>query len=229
MEIEYTPEEYLYNIIKYLDNKDGKNLMICCKSHYANMKIYYRNREFEIKELEKIPEEGKREITRVRGVREIKGIEKYKKLKKIEFDWEYNKELEGIPESVEEIELGFKFNKTIEELPEKIKKIKLGLTYKRRITKLPRELEILKLGYLYNEPLEIRGLKKLKKITVRGFFNQSLEGLPESVEEIKLSEHYRKKIKKLPKKIKKIKLHEGQEKLIEERERRRIKIEYIKY
>ena len=92
-----------------------------------------------------------------------------------------------------EIEFNFEFNKTIEYLPENVTIILLNDQYN--------QVEDIRFGSDFNHSIDNLP-NGLKLVQFGAHFNQSIDNLPDSVEVIRINQFYDCKINKLPKSLK---------------------------
>ena len=132
------------------------------------------------------------------------------------FDEELSHELLAFLQNFEIVEFGFNFNQNIDKLPDNIEELKLDAKFNTPVTKWPSQLQTLKFeawdyladGFcIFNHKLQNLPTE-LKELMIGTFYNQNINDLPDSIEKLYFtrSTHYTQPIHKLPKNLKKINL-----------------------
>jgi hypothetical protein len=143
----------------------------------------------------------------------------FKNLKKMKFDYYFNKSIDNLPDTVEHIELNWEFNTPINKLPTNLKEITFGNFYNQPLTCLPEGLTSLRICKHFNQPLNKYNIPRtLKHLYIGRNFNHKFEpgDLPEgliTLSFIKNSKYSHNLEGVLPKSIKTLKLGDKYKKL----------------
>lgn len=123
-------------------------------------------------------------------------------LEKIIFGKRFSRSVQKLPSTVREIQFGEDFNLTVSKLPYGLKKLEFEDKFNKPIDKLPDTIEELRLGYKFNQVVNKwpASLKRLEFDT-HSKFNHPLVNLPDGLKEIYLSFWYNIKIEVFPREL----------------------------
>lgn len=238
MELFSIPLNIIVSIFK-LANLNIKNILLLSKKYYEFkdklLLLLVYNCKYKIK----------KEYVNIKIFNLKHNLINFINIKIIIFDDLFNRDLQLLPENIEELKFGKyfnreinlsylkklikltfgnNFNKNIEnKLPENLKILDLGLKFNKSLDKLPENLKELIISDKFNQKLDFLP-KYLRKLTLGHKFNQDLINLPKYLEEINFNGCFDKLIK-FPENIIRIKnlIHENEDQVFPS------KLEYLEF
>ena len=124
-------------------------------------------------------------------------------------NYSFTHSVSNLPPNLTHIIFGNKFSQLIDSLPSSLIYLNLGVEFSQPVDLLPSSLIYLKLGRNFSYSLNNlpQGIKIIK-FDAYSLYNNDLNCLPNSIQEIKLPLGYSKHIVKIPTQLKKITCHE---------------------
>lgn len=113
---------------------------------------------------------------------------------------QFNKNVDILPNSLEEIYFGYSFDKPVDNLPENLIRIFFDNNFNQPVNKLPIKLKEIHFGISFNQSVDYLP-NFLEKIYFEGSFNHCIDNLPDTLNLISLFSIFNKKINKLPKNL----------------------------